>query len=85
MDENDLRQIIKDVDGEPCGLQGLGQGLQTLDSSGDCGGQHKQQQGGVGGSEVRDKLKRLYKITEEELAINSLEDCVIMRMAVKDH
>lgn len=37
---------------------------------------------GTGG---RDRWKKMYKLSEEELAMASLEDCVIMRMAVKDH
>lgn len=85
MDEGDLRSIIGDVEGEPCGLEGLGQGLQGLGGSGDGGGQQQQQQGGGSGGKGRERLKKLYKITEDELAMNSLEDCVVMRMAVKDH
>lgn len=34
---------------------------------------------------ARDRLKKMYKITEEELAVSSLEGCIVMRMAVKDH
>lgn len=77
MDEDELRVVLADVHGEPCGLELLGQGL------GGGGGQ-KQQQGG-GASKGRERLKKLYKITEDELALSSLEDCVVMRMAVKDH
>lgn len=36
-------------------------------------------------TEARDRWKKMYKLTEEELALASLEDCVIMRMAAKDH
>lgn len=81
MDESDLRLIIEDVQGEPCGLEGVGQGLQGPNGSGD--GDVQQQQRGDG--KGRERLKKLYKITEDELAINSLENCVVMRMAVKDH
>lgn len=35
--------------------------------------------------ESRERLKKLYKITEDELLVSSLEECIIMRMAVKDH
>lgn len=79
MDEDELRLILADVQGELCGLEGLGQGL-----GGAKGGGQQQQQAGEG-SKRRERLKKLYKITEDELALNSLEDCVVMRMAVKDH
>lgn len=82
MNESDLRLIIGDVQGESCGLEELGQGLQGPNGSGDGDSQH-QQRGGDGNG--RERLKKLYKITEDELAMNSLEDCVVMRMAVKDH
>lgn len=79
MDEDELRLILADVQGEPCGLEGLGQGLDGV-----SGGGLEQERGG-GASKGRERLKKLYKITEDELALNSLEDCVVMRMAVKDH
>lgn len=75
MDEDELRLILADVQGEPCGLELLGQGL---------GGGQQQQQGG-GANKGQERLRKLYKITDDELALNSLEDCVVMRMAVKDH
>ncbi|CAM9460508.1 unnamed protein product [Discosporangium mesarthrocarpum] len=34
---------------------------------------------------LREKLKKLYKIPEEELGLASMEDCVVTRMAAKDH
>lgn len=79
MDEDELRLILADVQGEPCGLEGLGQGLGGVRDRG------QQQQQGGGASKGRERLKKLYKITDDELALNSLEDCVVMRMAVKDH
>lgn len=85
MDDQDLRLVLADVKGEPCGLEGLGQGLGAVVGE---GGEQKNQQQGRGdgsGSKRRERLKKLYKINEEELAMNSLEDCVVMRMAVKDH
>lgn len=83
MSESDLRLIIGDVQGESCGLKGLGQGAQGPHGSGD--GDGHQQNRRDGGGKLRERMKKLYKITEDELAINSLEDCVVMRMAVKDH
>lgn len=83
MSDDDLRLIIGDVKGESCGLEGLGQGLQDPRGGGDGDGQQQQQRGD--GGKGRDRLKKLYKITEGELAMNSFEDCVVMRMAVKDH
>lgn len=72
VDEEEFRSILGDVEGEPCGLGELGEGL-------DATGWGKQ--GGSG----RDRFKKMYKITEEELAVSTLEDSVVMRMAVKDH
>lgn len=84
MEEEDLRSILEDVKGEPCGLEGLGQGLSAVVADG--GIQTTKQGHGEGADrKLRERLKKLYKISEEELAINSLEDCVVMRMAVKDH
>ncbi|CAN0064492.1 unnamed protein product [Pylaiella littoralis] len=83
MSESDLRLIIGDVQGESCGLKGLGQGVQGPHGSGDGDGHQQNQRDG--GGKLRERMKKLYKITEDELAINSLEDCVVMRMAVKDH
>lgn len=80
MDEDELRLVLADVQGEPCGLELLGQGLGGLK-----GGGHQQQRGAGGASRGRERLKKLYKITDDELALNSLEDCVVIRMAVKDH
>lgn len=68
VDEQELGSILEDVQGEPCGLDELGQGLD-----------------GQQGSIERNRFKKMYKITEEELAKSSLEDCVVVRMAVKDH
>eukprot|EP00752_Nemacystus_decipiens_P007979 g7128.t1 len=79
MEDDELRLILADVQGEPCGLEFLGQGLDRVG-----GGGQKQQQGGDA-SKGRERLKKLYKITDDELALSSLEDCVVMRMAVKDH
>ena len=76
VDEEEFRSILGDVEGEPCGLDELGQGL-------DAGERGKQ--GGSGSGGGRDRLKKMYKITEEELAVSSLEDSVVMRMTVKDH
>lgn len=69
-DEN-LRLVLEDVQGQPCALSELGQGLEE--------GSSKQSNG------ERDRFKKMYKITEEELALSTLEDCVVTRMAVKDH
>lgn len=88
MDEDDLRSVLADIKGQPCGLERLGQGLRPVDGSVGDGQQQQQQQRerqGGGPDKGRERLKKLYKITEEELAVNSLEDCVVMRMAVKDH
>lgn len=79
MGDDELRLILADVQGEPCGLELLGQGLGAVADSG-----QKQPQGGAA-SKGRERLKKLYKITDDELALSSLEDCVVMRMAVKDH
>ncbi len=76
MDDEELRLVLEDIKGEPLGLGSLGQGL---------GGGADGQQQAEGGSARRERLKKLYKITEDELSMNSLEDCIIMRMAVKDH
>ncbi|CAN0333640.1 unnamed protein product, partial [Ectocarpus sp. 12 AP-2014] len=78
-----------DINGQPCGLERLGEGLRPVDGGVGDGQQQQQQQqqqrqGGDAGK-GRERLKKLYKITEEELTVNSLEDCVVMRMAVKDH
>ena len=70
--DEEFRSILGDVEGQACGLDELGQGL-------DVGERGKQ--GGSG----RDRFKKMYKITEEELAVSSLEDSVVMRMTVKDH
>ena len=78
MDDDELRLVLEDVKGVPLGLDSLGQGLRS------AAGSQQQQQDGAG-SARRERLKKLYKITEDELAMNSLEDCVVMRMAVKDH
>lgn len=67
VEEEELRSILGDVKGEPCGLDELGKRL------GDQGGNW------------RDRWKKMYKITDEELVVSSLEDCVVMRMTVKDH
>ncbi|CAN0078769.1 unnamed protein product [Ectocarpus fasciculatus] len=88
MDEDDLRSVLADIKGQPCGLERLGQGLRPVDGSVGDGQQQQQQQRerqGGGADKGRERLKKLYKITEEELAVNSIEDCVVMRMAVKDH
>lgn len=71
VEEEELRRILADVEGEACGLEELGQGLGAAGAA----------QSGNG----RDRWKKMYKITEEELSMSSLEDCVLMRMAVKDH
>ncbi|CAM9731365.1 unnamed protein product [Choristocarpus tenellus] len=34
---------------------------------------------------LRERLKGLYKISDDELEMASMEDCVVSRMAVKDH
>lgn len=80
VDEEEFRSILRDVEGEPCGLDELGQGL-------DAGERGKQGGSGSGSGSGggRDRLKKMYKITEEELAVSSLEDSVVMRMTVKDH
>lgn len=80
MDDEELRLVLEDVKGEPLALDSLGQGL----GGGTDGHQHGEGEG-QGGRERRERLKKLYKITEDELAINSLEECILMRMAVKDH
>lgn len=68
--DEQLKPILADVQGKACGLDELG----------------SSPSGGAGqDAGVREKLKKMYKLTEEELAMASLEDCVIMRMAVKDH
>lgn len=85
IDEDDLRSVLADIKGQPCGLERLGQGLRPMDGGVGEGQQQQQQRQGGDASKGRERLKKLYKITEEELAVNSLEDCVIMRMAVKDH
>lgn len=65
-----VKSILADVQGKACGLDELG--------SSAPGGRGQD-------AGVREKLKKMYKLTEEELTMASLEDCVIMRMAVKDH
>ena len=75
VEEEELRLILGDVQGEPRPLTELGWELE---------GAGQQQQGGADGTK-RDKWKKMYKITDDELAMSSLEDCVVMRMAVKDH
>ncbi|CAB1110377.1 unnamed protein product [Ectocarpus sp. CCAP 1310/34] len=89
IDEDDLRSVLADIKGQPCGLEKLGVGLHPVDGGVGDGQQQQQQQQqqrqGGDASKGRERLKKLYKITEEELAVNNLEDCVVMRMAVKDH
>ncbi|CAN0088960.1 unnamed protein product [Ectocarpus sp. 6 AP-2014] len=87
VDEDDLRSVLADIKGQACGLERLGEGLRPVDGGVGDGQQQQQQQRRQGGyaSKWRERLKKLYKITEEELAVNSIEDCVVMRMAVKDH
>ncbi|CAN0070690.1 unnamed protein product, partial [Scytosiphon promiscuus] len=66
MDEEDLRSVLADVKGVPCGLEMLGQGLTGV-VGGDGGGQKKQQGHGEGADgKLRERLKKLYKINEEE-------------------
>lgn len=68
LNDEELGSILGDVQGQLCGLDELGAGLEN----------------GPGGA-ASQRWKKMYKITEEELVMASLEDCVIMRMAVKDH
>lgn len=82
VDEEEFRSILGDVEGEPCGLDELGRGLDAGER-GKQGGSGNGNGSGSGGG--RDRLKKMYKITEEELAVSSLEDSVVMRMTVKDH
>lgn len=72
LETGELRSILDDVQGDSCALEDLEKKVED-------GG------GGKPGAVGRDRWKKMYKITEEELAMSSLEDCVVTRMAVKDH